>query len=69
MKIMVQKARANDQIFEETGIEEEQLGAAIQKLGLQYDYEFMQLINDNMQKVKKKAEDAGVDPSAFGGIM
>ena len=41
MKIMMQKARASDQLFEETGVEEDQLNAAIQKLGLQYDYEFM----------------------------
>ena len=38
-KIFVQKARLGDQLFEETGIEEEQISAAIDKVYLKYDYE------------------------------
>ena len=55
MRVMVEKAKANDQLFEETGVEEDQLDAAIQKLGLQYDLEFMQLMKDNILAVRKKA--------------
>jgi hypothetical protein len=29
MKVMVENAKANDQLFEETGVEEDQLDAAI----------------------------------------
>lgn len=46
MKIMVQKAKAADQLFEDTGVEEDQLSAAIQELDLQYDLEFISLAND-----------------------
>ena len=38
--IMLLRAEAADQLFEETGVEEDQLNAAIYKLRLQTDYEF-----------------------------
>lgn len=69
MKVMVQKARTADQFYEETGFEEDQLNAAIQKLGLQYDYDFMQMVQDNMNEIKRKAQQAGIDPASLPGII
>ena len=44
MKMMVQQSRSNDKLFENTGVEEDQLNACILKLDLQKDPEFLQLV-------------------------
>ena len=56
MKMMVQQQRAQDKLFEKTGVEEDQLNSSIQKLGLQNDPEFMKMVQENMQKVMAKAQ-------------
>ena len=64
-KIVVNKAKTDDMLFEKTGIETEQLNAAIQKHNLQFDAQFMKLATDNMMKVKKKTEEAGIEGPLF----
>ena len=54
--MMVQQQRAQDKLFEKTGVEEDQLNSSIQKLGLQNDPEFMKMVQENMQKVMAKAQ-------------
>ena len=56
MKMMVQQQRAQDKLFEKTGVEEDQLNSSIQRLGLQNDPEFMKMVQENMQKVMAKAQ-------------
>jgi len=58
MKMMVQQAKSSDKLFERIGIEEDELNNSIVKLNLQQDPEFMKLVNDNMQKVMAKAQQA-----------
>ena len=58
MKMMVQQSKAQDKLFEKTGVEEEQLNSSIQRLNLQQDPEFMQMVQENMQKVMAKAQQA-----------
>ena len=67
MKMMVQQAKAVDKLFNETGVEEEQLNQSIQTLNLQQDPEFNQLVQQNMQKVMMKAQQAQV--GGMGGGM
>ena len=43
MMAMVEQCRAQDQLFEETGVEEEQLLYSIEQLGLEKDPEFIKL--------------------------
>ena len=58
MKMMVQQAKAQDKLHEQTGVEEEELNNSITKLNLQQDPEFMQMVQLNMQKVMAKAQAA-----------
>lgn len=58
MKMMVQQAKASDKLFESTGVEEDALNQSIASLNLQSDPEFMQLVQQNMQKVMMKAQQA-----------
>ena len=58
MKMMVQQSKAQDKLFEKTGVEEEQLNSSIQRLNLQQDPEFKQMVQENMQKVMAKAQQA-----------
>ena len=58
MKMMVHQSKAQDKLFEKTGVEEEQLNSSIQRLNLQQDPEFMQMVQENMQKVMAKAQQA-----------
>ena len=44
MKMMVHQARAADELFAKTGYEEEDVNDSIQKLDLQKDPEFMQMV-------------------------
>ena len=41
--------KANDQLFRETGVHDEELHAAILKLGLLKDPEFLRIKDENMQ--------------------
>lgn len=50
-------------------MEEEQLNYSIQKLNLQTDPEFMQVVNDNMAKVMAKAQQAQGMSAGMGGGM
>lgn len=70
-KIMVSQARAQDALFNETGIEEQLLNASIQALNLQQDPEFMALVHENMMKMVKKMQEAegGMGGGPMGGMM
>jgi len=67
MKMMVQQAKASDKLFNQTGVEEEQLNHSIQTLDLQKDPEFMDLVQRNMQKVMMKAQQAQSGAGGAGG--
>lgn len=69
MKMMVQQAKAQDELFEKTGVEEEDLNSCITKLDLQKDPEFMQMVQANMQKVMMKAQQAQGAGGGMGGGM
>ena len=69
VKVMVNKARTCDKLFEETGVEEDHINAAIRKLALQNDKDVMQLVQENMEKINQKAKNAGVDGPSFSGNM
>jgi len=71
MKMMVQQCKAQDKLFEKTGVEEEQLNSSIQRLNLQSDAEFMQMVHENMQKVMQKAQQAqgGMGGMHMGGMF
>ena len=53
MKIMVTKARTCDELFETTGVEQDHLRAAIFKLELTNDEEFIQLVQENDEIINK----------------
>lgn len=55
-KIMLNQAKAQDTLFNETGIEEQQLNASIQALNLQQDPEFMAMVQENMMKMMTKMQ-------------
>ena len=44
MKLMINKAKSYDQLFEQTGVEEDQFNLSIRKLALQKDPEVMLMI-------------------------
>jgi hypothetical protein len=69
MKMMVQQSKAQDKLFERTGVEEEQLNSSIQRLGLQSDPEFMQMVQENMAKVMAKAQQHQGGMPGMGGPM
>lgn len=65
MKIALSKARACDQLFEQTGVEEDHLNAVIRTLEEENDQEVMELKSENMEKMseamlKWKAKNAGL---------
>ena len=59
MKMQVNKYKSSDELFEETGVDDDQLNVCIQKLNLEKDPEFLQLAQDNMREVMQKAQAAG----------
>lgn len=58
MKMMVKQARASDALFAKTGVEEDELNNSIQTLDLQKDPMFVMMVQENMQKVMMKAQQA-----------
>ena len=71
-KIMVNQAKAQDKLFNETGVEEQQLNSSIQALNLQQDPEFMAMVQENMMVMMKKMQESeggmgGGGP--MGGMM
>lgn len=71
MKMMVQQCKAQDELYARTAVEEEQLNSSIQRLNLQNDPEFMQMVQENMQKVMAKAQTAqgGMGGGPMGGMF
>lgn len=68
MKMMVQQSKAQDKLYEKTGVEEEQLNSSIQRLNLQQDQEFMDMVQENMHKVMAKAQQAQGAGGMGGGM-
>ena len=50
MMAMVEQCRAQDQLFEQTGVEEEQLLYSIEQLKLEKDPEFAMLAQESQKK-------------------
>ena len=50
MKALVEQCRAQDQLFEQTGVEEEQLLYSIDKLNLENDPEFSKIAYETQMK-------------------
>ena len=71
MKMMVQQAKAQDKLWEQTGEEEDKLNQSISKHNLQQDPIFMKMVQDNMAKVMAKAQTAqgGAGGGGMGGGM
>ena len=73
IKAVIQQAKSSDQLFERTGVEEEQLLFSIDKLGLDKDPEFIRLMSEAMMKAKMKASQAmgmaGGGGMGMGGQM
>lgn len=69
MKMMIQQAKAQDELFLKTGVEEELLNISVQKNNLQNDPEFTMLVQQNMQKVMAKAGGPGGMGGGMGGGM
>lgn len=70
----INQQRANDELFEETGVDDDQLNVCIQKLDLEKDPEFLRLAQENMQAVMQKAQRAnpgmgGGPPGGMGGMF
>ena len=63
MKAMVQQSRAQDKLWKDTGIEEDQLLFSIEQLELEKDFEFQQMLQENIRKTMEKAQ------HAQGGMM
>ena len=55
VKAVVQQAKSCDKLYEKTGVEEEQLLYSIEKLGLDRDQEFIQVMSEYMNKARTKA--------------
>lgn len=66
MKMMINQAKSSDQLFEETGVDDDQLNFSIQKLDLEKDEEFLAIARKNMQEVMMKAQKA--NPGMGGGM-
>ena len=58
MKAMVQQSRAQDKLWKETGIEEDQVLYSIEQLELEKDSEFQQMLQENIRKTMEKAQHA-----------
>ena len=58
MMAMVEQCRAQDQLFEETGIEEEQLLYSIEQLKLERDPEFVKIAQEAQMKAMALAQQA-----------
>ena len=52
---MVQQAKSADKLFEQTGVEEEQLLFSIDKLELDKDPQFIKVMSEYMMKARAKA--------------
>ena len=55
MMAMVQQSKAQDELFEKTGVEEEQLLYTIEQLELEKDPEFMKIAQEMQMKVMQIA--------------
>ena len=70
MMAMVEQCRAQDQLFEKTGVEEEQLLYSIEQLKLEQDPEFRQIAQDSQKEAFKIAQQAqGMQGGAGMGFM
>lgn len=71
MMAMVEQCRAQDQLFETTGVEEEQLLYSIEQLKLEKDPEFMRIAQESQTKAMALAQQAqggmGGGGGGFGG--
>ena len=56
MTAIVEQARAQDMLFQETGIEEEMLLQSIEEMKLEQDAAFVQITKDYMDKAINMAE-------------
>lgn len=66
MMAMVEQCRAQDQLFEKTGVEEEQLLYSIEKLDLEKDPEFIKIAQESQAKAMSLAQQA---QGGMGGGM
>ena len=72
MKALVEQCRAQDQLFEQTGVEEEQLLYSIDQLKLENDPEFMNLMHETQMKamaIYQQAQGGGMSMMQRGGGM
>ena len=58
MMAMVEQCRAQDQLFEETGVEEEQLLYSIEQLKLERDPEFVRIAQESQTRAMALAQQA-----------
>lgn len=58
MKALCEQCRAQDQLFEQTGVEEEQLLYSIEQLKLEHDPEFTKIAGEMQMKAMALAQQA-----------
>lgn len=69
MKMQVNKMKGSDELFEECGVDDDQLNLCIQKLNLERDPEFLKIAQENMAVVMQKAQAANPGAPGMGGMF